>query len=82
MPGVKIGNGAIISSRSVVVRDVPPYTIVGVNPASQIKERFSPQAIAALEAIAWWDWAIEKISKNLAIIVSADVEALKRCSDA
>ena len=82
MPGVRIGNGAIISSRSVVVRDVPAYTVVGGNPARQIKERFPPQTIAALEAIAWWDWPIEKISKHLAVIVSADIDALRRCADA
>ncbi len=81
MPGVKIGNGAIISSRSVVVSDVAPYTVVGGNPAKPIKERFSPEKVAALEAIAWWNWPIEKITKQLAVIVSADVDALRACVD-
>lgn len=81
MPGVKIGNGAIISSRSVVVTDVAPYTVVGGNPAKPIKERFSPEKVAALEAIAWWNWPIEKISKQLAVIVSADIDALRACAD-
>lgn len=81
MPGVKIGNGAIISSRSVVVADVAPYAVVGGNPAKTIKERFSRETVSALEGIAWWDWPIEKISKHLALIVSADVEALRACSD-
>ena len=79
MPGVKIGNGAIISSRSVVVSDVPPYTVVGGNPAKVIKERFPADVVQALEEIAWWDWPIEKISRHLAVIVSADVEALRAC---
>lgn len=79
MPGVKIGNGAIISSRSVVVTNVPPYTIVGGNPARVIKERFSQEIVTSLEEIAWWDWPIEKISRHLDIIVSADLEALKSC---
>lgn len=81
MPGVKVGNGAIISSRSVVVADVPPYAVVGGNPAKVIKERFSSDTVLALEEIAWWEWPIEKISKHLAVIVSADIEALKECAD-
>ncbi len=80
MPGVKVGNGAIISSRSVVVADVPAYTIVGGNPAKPIKRRFEPEVIAALEAIAWWHWEIDKITEHLAVIVSGDVEALRRCA--
>lgn len=82
MPGVKIGNGAIVSSRSVVVGDVPPYTIVGGNPAKPIRERFAPETVATLEAIAWWNWPIEKITRHLTVIVAADIDALKRCADA
>jgi len=81
MPGVTIGNGAIISSRSVVVSDVPAYTVVGGNPAKPIKERFSPEIVSELEAIAWWEWPIEKITQNLAIIVSADINALWACAN-
>jgi virginiamycin A acetyltransferase len=77
MPGVKIGNGAIISSRSVVVSDAPAYTIVGGNPARQIRQRFDPETVALLEQVAWWDWPVEKISENLPVIVSGDVEALR-----
>lgn len=80
MPGVKIGNGAIVSSRSVVVGEVPAYTIVGGNPARPIRARFSPEAIAALEEIAWWDWPVERITRNLAVIVSGDIEAMRACS--
>lgn len=80
MPGVKIGNGAIISSRSVVVSDVPAYAVVGGNPAKIIKERFSQEDIATLESIAWWDWSKEDITENIATIVSADIAALKACA--
>jgi len=80
MPGVKIGNGAIISSRSVVVSDVPAYAVVGGNPAKIIKERFSQKDIATLESIAWWDWSKEDITRNIATIVSADIAALKACA--
>ncbi len=78
MPGVKIGNGAIISSRSVVVADVPAYAIVGGNPAKTIRPRFEPDIISALEKLAWWDWPVDKITEHLELIVSNDVEALLR----
>ncbi len=81
MPGVNVGNGAIVSSRSVVVADVPPYTLVGGNPARAIRQRFDAQSVAVLEQIAWWDWPIEKISRHLALIVSGDVDALRACSE-
>ena len=76
MPGVTIGNGAIVSSRSVVVSDVAPYTVVGGNPAKPIKERFPADVVARLQAIAWWDWPIENINGKLEAIVSGDVDAL------
>ncbi|MFZ6733716.1 Vat family streptogramin A O-acetyltransferase [Undibacterium sp. Ji42W] len=77
MPGVKIGNGAIISSRSVVVADVPAYTIVGGNPAKPIRQRFSDDVIDTLEQIAWWEWPVEKISHYISVIIAGDVGALK-----
>lgn len=81
MPGVQIGDGAIISSRSVVVRDVPAYTVVGGNPATPLKQRFPDEVIADLLAIAWWDWPIEKITRHLGAITAADIAYLKSCND-
>lgn len=78
MPGVTIGNGAIISSRSVVVADVPAYSIVGGNPAKVIRQRFSDEVIAGLEKIAWWDWSSEKITQNLAAIGGGDITRLRQ----
>jgi virginiamycin A acetyltransferase len=75
MPGVRVGNGAIISSRSVVVHDVPAYTVVGGNPAVAIKQRFAPELVEILETIAWWDWPIEKVTRHLDAIVSGDIAA-------
>lgn len=77
MPGVNIGNGAIISSRSVVVSDVAPYSIVSGNPASLIRTRFDAEAVATLQRIAWWDWPIETITRHLNLIVEGDVVALE-----
>ena len=81
MPGVKIDDGAIIAAKSVVTRNVPAYAIVGGNPAQLIEKRFSEEIINELLDIAWWDWNIEKISRNLEKIVSADIDALRN-SDA
>ncbi|UXZ95889.1 Vat family streptogramin A O-acetyltransferase [Pseudomonas phytophila] len=77
MPGVTIGDGAIVSSRSVVVSDVPAYSIVGGNPAEVLKHRFPAEVSERLLTIAWWDWPIEKITRNLQMIVSGDIEALE-----
>ncbi|MDN0087432.1 Vat family streptogramin A O-acetyltransferase [Yersinia nurmii] len=81
MPGVNIGNGAIIASRSVVTSDVPAYSIVGGNPAKVIQYRFTPDLTAKLEQLAWWDWPVEKITQNLSLIVSDDVNALVSVMD-
>jgi len=68
MPGVKIGDGAIIATKSVVTKDVAPYSIVGGNPAREIKKRFSDKAIEKLLKMQWWDWSPEKITKNLGML--------------
>ncbi|WP_223669624.1 Vat family streptogramin A O-acetyltransferase [Kangiella shandongensis] len=78
MPGVKIGDGAIIASKSVVTTDVPAYSIYGGNPAVHIKDRFEPSVVDDLLQIAWWDWSPEKITKNLEAIVGSDLVALKK----
>jgi virginiamycin A acetyltransferase len=79
MPGVQVGDGAIIAAKSVVVGDVSPYTIVGGNPAKLIRPRFEDDVIQALLEVAWWNWDIEKITRNLEKIVAADIDALRSC---
>jgi len=74
MPGVKIGNGAIIATKSVVTKDIPNYAVVGGNPAKIIKYRFNIETIKNLLQIAWWDWSAEKITENLESITNADIK--------
>ncbi|MGE5548217.1 MAG: CatB-related O-acetyltransferase [Solirubrobacterales bacterium] len=61
MDGVTIGNGAVVAARAVVTKDVPPYAIVGGNPARVIRHRFAPEIVAALLEIEWWFWPDERI---------------------
>jgi len=77
MPGVTIGNGAIVSARSVVTSDVPAYAIVGGNPARTIRTRFPPETVELLNRLAWWDWPVERITRHLSAIVSGDIDALR-----
>ncbi|HEX2549751.1 MAG TPA: CatB-related O-acetyltransferase [Gammaproteobacteria bacterium] len=75
--GVTIGDGAIIATRAVVVKDVPPYAIVAGNPAKVIKLRFDENTIARLLKIAWWNWDIQKINQHLPLICSLDIDSLE-----
>ncbi len=77
MPGVNIGNGAIIAAHSVVTKDVEPYSIVGGNPAKLIRKRFTEEQIKKLLDIAWWNWNIEKITSALPLIVNGDIRKLE-----
>ncbi|HEV7257466.1 MAG TPA: CatB-related O-acetyltransferase [Bosea sp. (in: a-proteobacteria)] len=77
MPGVSIGDGAIIGTRAQVVKDVPPYAVVVGNPGRVVKLRFPEETIAALLAIRWWDWDAGKIARNVQAIAGADIDALR-----
>jgi acetyltransferase-like isoleucine patch superfamily enzyme len=74
MSGVKIGHGAVIAANSHIVKDVPPYAMVGGNPARVIKYRFTEAQIEKLLNIKWWDWDDEKINENLEYILSPNID--------
>lgn len=80
MPGVSVGNGAIIGSFSVVASDVPAYSVVVGNPGKVIKKRFDDETISRLDAIAWWDWSPEKITRHLNAIRGNDLAALEQAA--
>jgi acetyltransferase-like isoleucine patch superfamily enzyme len=75
LSGVTVADGAVIGARAVVTKDVAPYEIVAGNPARHIRYRFSEGQIAALQAICWWEWPIEKIRENFDLILSDDIDA-------
>jgi acetyltransferase-like isoleucine patch superfamily enzyme len=75
LSGVTIGHGAVVAARSVVAKNVAPYSIVGGNPAKHIRSRFDEDTCQALLEIAWWEWPEEKIRAALPLILSSDIQA-------
>lgn len=78
MPGIRVGDGAVIGARAVVTNDVEPYAIVGGNPAKVIRKRFADPDIARLLELRWWDWSDDQLRAAMPILTSGDVSALHR----
>ena len=81
LPGVTIGDGAIIGAYSVVTKDVPPYSIVGGNPAQLLRPRFDAPTTQRLLALKWWDWPTEKITRYVSLL-TGDPEAFLAAAEA
>ena len=77
MPGVKIGDGAIVAAYSVVAKDIPPYSVFGGNPARFIKKRFDDDLIELLLRLKWWDLPDEELADILPLLCSPDLDAVK-----
>jgi virginiamycin A acetyltransferase len=80
MPGVTIGDGAIVATGSVVSGDVPPYTIVAGNPAQAVRQRYDDEGIALLLDAAWWDWPIAHITRHVRTIMTGTPEEVARAA--
>ena len=78
MPGVRIGDGAIVAACSVVAKDVEPYTVVGGNPARPVKKRFGRELISLLLELRWWDMEPEDLADFLPVLCDSDVETAER----
>ena len=77
LPGVHIGDGAIIGANSVVAKDVPPYSVAAGNPAVVKKKRFDNELIALLSAFQWWNKSIEEINSLIPILTCGDLSKVK-----
>lgn len=77
LPGVHIGDGAIIGANSVVGSDVAPYTIVVGNPAKELRKRFDDELIELMLKFRWWDKSIEEINRLIPLLTNSNLEKVR-----
>jgi len=83
LSGVTVGDGAVVGASALVTRDVPPYAVVGGNPARIIRMRFSDEIIRQLLEVRWWDWDLERIRRHIPLLMQEDISKfLKACNHA
>lgn len=80
--GVTVGDGAVIAGHAVVTKNVPPYAIVGGNPAKVLKYRFPPEIIERLLRLSWWDWPDQKVDRYLPLMFGESIEAFLEAAEA
>jgi acetyltransferase-like isoleucine patch superfamily enzyme len=76
LPGIQIGDGAVIGARAVVSKDVRPYAVAVGVPASEVRRRFTDEQVEALLGLRWWDWPEQKVREHVDLLSSGDVERL------
>jgi acetyltransferase-like isoleucine patch superfamily enzyme len=81
LSGVTIGDGAVVAAGAVVTADIPPYAIAGGVPAKVIRYRFTPEQIAALQRIRWWEWPDELIAERADALCGGDIDDFIRRYD-
>ncbi|QLY26610.1 CatB-related O-acetyltransferase [Bdellovibrio sp. KM01] len=77
MPGVRVGNGCVIGARTMVTKNIEPYTIV-VGGGEVVRKRFSDPEISMLMEMNWWDWSKEALADAMPLLTSNDIVALYR----
>lgn len=77
LPGVTIGDGAVVAARSVVSRDVPPYSVVAGNPARVVRVRYDEPEVERLLRLAWWNWPVARVTAAVPLLVAGDVDGLE-----
>ena len=78
LPGVHIGDGAIVGANSVVGSDVAPYTIVAGNPAKPLRKRFDDELIRILLDLKWWDKSVDEINALIPVLTCSDLDKVRK----
>jgi virginiamycin A acetyltransferase len=78
LPGVTIGDGAVVGAKAVVASDVAPYAVVVGNPARVVRQRYDAATVVRLQKLAWWDWPAERITRAIPALVEGDLDALEK----